>query len=126
DAPVADLDPGPLGLFVSAGSAGDHARRVPARAGRQRANLRGAQCIHADRTDLRGPLLPHQRPPAGLLHHTPSKGPIRFGEGVYLSFVVLTSLGFGEIVPTSAVAGGSPSWKLSSGRCTWPCSWPGP
>ena len=56
---------------------------------------------------------------------TPSKGPIRFEEGVYLSFVVLTSLGFGEIVPTSAVAGGSPSWKPSSGRCTWPRSWPG-
>jgi len=36
----------------------------------------------------------------------PSRAPLRFEEGVYLSFVVLTSLGFGEIVPASAVPRG--------------------
>ncbi|HTY78901.1 MAG TPA: potassium channel family protein [Candidatus Bathyarchaeia archaeon] len=35
-----------------------------------------------------------------------SRTPMRFEEGAYLSFVVLTSLGFGEIVPRSGVARG--------------------
>lgn len=36
----------------------------------------------------------------------PSQGAMRFEEGVYLSFVVLTSLGLGEIVPATGVARG--------------------
>jgi hypothetical protein len=36
----------------------------------------------------------------------PSNAPMRFEEGIYLSFVVLTSLGLGEIVPVSGVARG--------------------
>ena len=38
--------------------------------------------------------------------HTPAGGAMRFEQGVYLSFVVLTSLGFGEVLPVTGVARG--------------------